>query len=92
LLFVREVLRLCSNKPLILVDKDPWYPCAFMQLGLRFRYMTFGLHNSIEQWFSQLKARTERFCNNIPHGSSLRSFQTYLAIHTAAYNLLLGLT
>jgi len=54
--------------------------------------MTFGLRNRIEQWFSQLKARTKRFYNNFPHGSSLRSVQTYLAIHTAAYNLLLGLT
>jgi transposase-like protein len=58
ILFMREVLKLCRNKPLILVDKGPWYPWAFMQLGLRFRHMRFGLRNSIEQWFSQLKGRT----------------------------------
>ena len=92
ILFMREVLRLCTNKPLILADKGPWYPWAFMQLGLRFRHMTFGLRNSIEQWFSQLKARTKRFYNNFPYGSSLKSVQTYLAIHTATHNLLLGLT
>jgi len=63
-----------------------------MQLGLKFRYMTFGLRNSIEQWFSQLKARTNRFYNNFPRGSSLKGAQTYLAIHTATYNLLLVLT
>jgi len=92
ILFMRQVLKLCSNKPLILVDKGPWYPWAFIQLGLRFRHMTFGLRNRIEQWFSHLKARTKRFYNNFPHGSSLKSVQTYLAIHTATYNLLLGLT
>ena len=92
LIFMEEVLKLCSNKPLILVDKGPWYPWAFIQLGLKFRHMTFGLRNTVEQWFSHLKARTKRFYNNFPHGSSLKSVQTYLAIHTATYNLLLGLT
>jgi len=52
--------------------------------------MTFGLRNSIEQWFSHLKAGTKRFYNNFPHGSSLESVQTYLAIHTATYNLLMS--
>jgi len=92
ILFMREVLKLCRNKPLILVDKGPWCPWAFTQLGLRFRHMRFGLRNSIEQWFSQLKGRTKRFYNNFPNGSSLKSVQTYLAIHTATYNLLRGLT
>jgi len=54
--------------------------------------MTFGLRNSIKQWFSRLKARTKRFYNNFPNGSSLKSVQTYLVIHTATYNLLLNLT
>jgi len=92
LLFMREVLKSCRNKPLILADKGPWYPWAFIELGLRFRHMTFGLRNRIEQWFSQMKARTKRFYNNFPNGSSLKSVQTYIAIHTATYNLLLGLT
>ncbi|MGC8850398.1 MAG: hypothetical protein ACP5QI_08005 [Candidatus Bathyarchaeia archaeon] len=26
LLFLRDALRLCANKPLILVDRGPWYP------------------------------------------------------------------
>ena len=92
LLFVREVLKPCRNKPLILVDRGPWYRWAFIQLGLKSRHMTFRLRNRIEQWFSHLKARTKRFYNDFPHGSSLKSVQTYLAIHTATYNLLLGLT
>ena len=92
LLFMQMVIEHCRNKPLFLVNIEPWYPWAFIQLGLRFRHMTLGLCNSIEQWFSHLEARTRRFYNNFPNDSSLKSVQRCLAIHIAIYNLLLGLT
>jgi len=31
--FLKKVLEVCINKPLILIDKGPWYPEAF-QLDL----------------------------------------------------------
>jgi len=37
-LFLREVLQYCENKPLFLVDKGPWYPDAFKNLGLEYRH------------------------------------------------------
>ena len=33
--FPRKVLETCTNKPLILVDKGPWYPEALRVLGLK---------------------------------------------------------
>lgn len=92
LLFLQDVLKLCTNKPLILVDKGPWYPWALIQLGLPYRHVTFGMRNRIERWFGHLKARTKRFCNNFPHGSSLESIRVYLSAHIALYNYLTATT
>jgi hypothetical protein len=33
-----NVLKMCTNKPLVLVDKDPWYRWALERLGLEYRY------------------------------------------------------
>jgi transposase-like protein len=38
LAFLKKALRMCTNKPLILVDKGPWYRWAFERLGLEYRY------------------------------------------------------
>jgi len=62
---LRKALRLCLNKPLILVDKGPWYPEALRSLGLEWRNSTFGPRNPIERWFRTLKQRTWCFCNNL---------------------------
>jgi len=42
---LRRVLEACTNKPLILVDKGPWYPEALRSLGLRWRHVTFGMRH-----------------------------------------------
>ncbi len=61
--FLRRVLETCTNKPIIHVDKGPWYPEA---LGLQWIHRTFGERNRIERWFRTMKARTRRFFNNFP--------------------------
>jgi putative transposase len=34
LAFLKEAWRMCTDKPLVLVDKGPWYRWAFERLGL----------------------------------------------------------
>jgi len=87
LIFLGEALKACVNKPLVLVDKGPWYPWALAQLGLRFRHVTFGARNRIERWFGLLKARTKRFYNNFPHNSSLESVRSFLETFMGLYNM-----
>jgi len=41
-MFLRKVLKACTNRPLILVDKGPWYPDALNRLGLKWEHATFG--------------------------------------------------
>jgi putative transposase len=33
-----NALKMCTNKPLVLVDKDPWYRWTLERLGLEYRY------------------------------------------------------
>jgi putative transposase len=33
--------KMCTNKPLVLVDRGPWYRWAFERLGLKCRYERF---------------------------------------------------
>jgi transposase-like protein len=64
--FLRKVFLTCTNKPVFLVDKGPWYPETFQALGLKWEHRTFGEMNRIERWFRTMKARTRRFFNNFP--------------------------
>jgi transposase-like protein len=47
--FLRMVLDRCINKPLIVVDRGPWYRWALERLGLKYRYQKFGLRNTVER-------------------------------------------
>jgi transposase-like protein len=63
--FIRMVLDKCLYKPLIIVDRGPWYRWALERLGLEYRYQRFGLRNIVERFFGYLKQRTRRFYNII---------------------------
>jgi transposase-like protein len=63
--FLRIVLDRCINKPMIIIDRGPWYRWALERLGLRYRYQRFGLRNAVERFFGYLKQMTKRFYNNI---------------------------
>ena len=56
--FLKKALRMCTNKPLVLVDKGPWYRWAFERLGLEYRHERFGMRNRVERLFRHLKKRT----------------------------------
>jgi transposase-like protein len=62
--FLRKVLRMCTNKPLVLTDGGRWYEWPLRRLGLLRQRMTFGLRNRIEQLFKLIKDRTKQFYNN----------------------------
>jgi transposase-like protein len=40
--FLRKALRMCTDKPLVIVDKGPWYRWAFERLGLEYRHEEQG--------------------------------------------------
>jgi putative transposase len=40
--FLKKASRMCTDKPLVLVDKGPWYRWAFERLGLEYRHEEQG--------------------------------------------------
>ena len=80
--FMRMVLDRCLNKPLVIVDRGPWYRWALERLGLKYRYQRFGLRNAVERFFGYLKQRTRRFYNNINtwKTQSIEDYATAIAI------------
>ena len=41
--------KLCIDKPIVIVDRGPWYRWALDRIGLEYRYERFGLRNTIER-------------------------------------------
>jgi len=87
LIFLKQVMKKCSNKPTFYVDGGPWYPWAFQRLGLTFIHETFGNRNAVEQWFSILKRRLLAFFKYFPNYSSYYSTLRWLSAFTTIYNL-----
>jgi transposase-like protein len=63
--FLRKVLDSCEGKPVIVVDRGPWYRWALERLGMTYFHETFGNRNRIERLFREMKERTKRFYNNV---------------------------
>jgi len=57
--FVRMVLDRCLNKPLVIVDRGPWYRWALDRLGLKYQYQRFGVRNVVEKvlWILEVEDR-----------------------------------
>jgi transposase-like protein len=78
---------MCTNKPLVLIDRGPWYRWALERLGLKYRYQRFGLRNAVERFFGYLKQRTRRFYNNIDTWR-IESIEDYAAAIAIIRNIL----
>jgi len=87
--FLRKVLDLCEGKPVIVVDRGPWYRWALERLGMTYFHETFGNRNRIdrnririERLFRELKKRMKKFYNNVNSKTlkSLRDLVTAIAI------------
>jgi putative transposase len=88
--FLRIVLDRCLNKPLIIVDRGPWYRWALERLGLKYRYQRFGLRNAVERFSEYLKQRTRRFYNNI-NTWRIQSIEDYAAAIATIRNLTIAI-
>jgi len=62
--FVRNVLKFCKNKPIFLMDKEPWYKGVFERLGVNYIHESFGKRSKVEGVFSSYKQRSRVFFNN----------------------------
>jgi transposase-like protein len=86
--FLKKALRMCTNKPLVLVDRGPWYRWAFERLGLEYRHERFGLRNRVERFFRYLKERTIVFHHKLSarnHVQGIINLKLFLNLFTIYY-------
>jgi transposase-like protein len=85
--FLRKILDPCECKPLIVVDRGPWYRWALDRLGITYFHEAFGSRNRIERWFREMKRRTKRFHNNI-NAKTLKSLEELATAIAAMHNII----
>jgi transposase-like protein len=79
---------MCTNKPLVIVDKGPWYRWAFERLGLEYRYERFGMRNRVERFLGYLKERTVVFHHKMSarnHVQGITNLKLFLNLFTLYY-------
>ena len=86
--FLKMVLRSCDGKPIVVVDRGPWYRWALDRLGLTYFHESFGERKRIERKFRfrELKNRTKRFYNNV-NLKTLKSIEEIATAVAIAHNL-----
>ena len=89
LLFLKEVLKHCRGRPLILADRGGGYDWPLDLLECESWRETWGERSLIEAWFAVLKYRTMLFRHRFPHYSSLKSTDDWLTAFAVLHNALL---
>jgi len=64
----------CEDRPVIVVDRGPWYRWALDRLGITYLHETLGKRKRIERWFREMKERTKRLYNNV-NSKKLKSIE-----------------
>jgi transposase-like protein len=93
LAFLRKALRMCNNKPLVIVDRGPWYRWALERLGLEYRHERFDMRNSVERFFRYLKERTAVFHHKMSarnHIQGIKNLKLFLSLFTLYYQAARG--
>jgi transposase-like protein len=85
--FLKMVLRSCDGKPIVVVDRGPWYRWALERLGITYFHETFGKRNKIERLFRELKNRTKRFYNNV-NSKKLKSIEELVTAIAIMHNII----
>jgi transposase-like protein len=91
--FLKKALRMCTNKPLVIVDRGPWYRWAFERLGLEYRHERFGMRNRVERFFRYLKERTAVFHHKMSarnHIQGITNLKLFLSLFILYYQAARG--
>ena len=88
LLFLRTVLRRCRGRPVVAVDRGPWYNWCLDELDLdcEARRETWGDRSLVESWFGLFKLRTRQFFDRFPYRSSYHSVDRWAKAFALIHN------
>ena len=88
LAFLKKALKMCTNKPLVIVDRGPWYRWVFERLGLEYRHERLGIGNRVERFIRYLKERTMVFHHKLSardHVQGITNLKLFLSLFTLYY-------
>jgi transposase-like protein len=91
--FLKKALRMHTNKPLVIVDRGPWYRWALERLGLEYRHEKFGLRNRVKRFFRYLKERMMIFHHKMSardHLQGIMNLKLFLNLFTLYYQAARG--
>ena len=80
--------KICINKPLVIVDKSPWYRWALERLGLEYRHERLGLRSRVERFFRYLNERMMVFHHKMSvrdYKQGIRNLNLFLNLFTLYY-------
>ena len=72
---LKKALKLCSNKPLVIIDRRSWYRWALDRLGVEYR---------VERFFRYLKERTMVFYHKLSARNNIQGIKN-LNLYTIYY-------
>ncbi len=88
LIFLREGLKPCINKPEVVVGGGSWYRWALERLGLDYEHQRFGSRNRVERLFRYLREKTSIFHHKISardYGQGIGNLKLFLNLFTPYY-------
>ena len=88
LLFLKTVLKRCRGRPVVVVDRGPWYNWSLEDLDLEcdHRKETWGDRSIVESWFGLFKLRTRQFFDRFPYHSSYKSVDRWAKAFAVIHN------
>lgn len=85
LIFLKQCLKYCEDKPTLITDGGPWYRWPAQRLGLEHVVLSGGVRSYIERWFETLKDRLRAFDCYFPTGK-LESVENFCEAFRFFYN------
>jgi len=75
---LKKTIKLCSNKPMVIVERGPWYRWTLERLGLEYR---------VERFFRYLKERTMVFHHKMSARNNIQGIKN-LNLYTLYYQII----
>jgi putative transposase len=85
--FLGEVLNSREGKPVIVVDRGPWYRWALDRLGIIYFHETFGNRDRIESGSGEMKNRMKRFYDKV-NAKTLKSLEELVTTIATVHNII----
>ena len=86
LIFLKNVLRHCTNRPFVRVGRGVGYPRALDTLGIKWKVQRGGRRSLVESFFGSLKWRIQRMHRRPRAWHTMATLRRILQVHLWNWN------